>query len=73
MAQKEYKQKLLWLTILHRVVMLIAAYLYLDLIVSVTNQYGTLAGAIVLNSFNMAIYYIYHYVFLKVFKIEKGV
>lgn len=72
MIQKEYKKKLLWLTILHRVVMLIAAYLYIDFVVSTTNNYGSLAGAVVLNLMNMAIYYIYHYVFLRVFNIEKG-
>jgi uncharacterized membrane protein YvlD (DUF360 family) len=72
MAKKKYKSKLLWLTIWHRVVMLIAAYLYIDFIVQTTNIYGALVGAIVLNIINMIIYYIYHYVFLKLLKIEKG-
>lgn len=72
MIKKQYKQKLLWLTIWHRLVMLLAAYLYIDFIVNTTNNYGALAGAIVLNIINMVIYYLYHYVFLKLLKIEKG-
>jgi hypothetical protein len=72
MAKKEYKSKLLWLTIWHRVVMLVAAYLYIDFIVYTTNTYGAFIGAVVLNAINMLIYYIYHYVFLKLLKIEKG-
>jgi uncharacterized membrane protein YvlD (DUF360 family) len=72
MAKKKYKSKLLWLTIWHRVVMLVAAYIYIDFIVQTTNAYGALAGAIVLNIINMIIYYLYHYVFLKLLKIEKG-
>lgn len=72
MKLQTYKQKVLWLTILHRFVMLVAAVLYIDLIVAVTNTYGTLIGALTLNAVNMVIYYFYNYVFLKVFKIEKG-
>lgn len=72
MKLQTYKQKVLWLTILHRIVMLVAAYLYIDFIVSVTNTYGTLIGALTLNAVNMVIYYFYNYVFLKIFKIEKG-
>ena len=69
--KKDYKHKLLWLTIFHRVVMLIAAYIYIDLIVSITKNYGAFIGALVLNIINMVIYYIYHYIFLKALKIEK--
>jgi hypothetical protein len=72
MAKKEYKSKLLWLTIWHRVVMLVAAYLYIDFIVYATSTYGAFVGAVVLNAINMIIYYVYHYVFLKLLKIEKG-
>lgn len=72
MKLQTYKQKVLWLTILHRIVMLVAAYLYIDFIVSVTNTYGTLIGALTLNAVNMVIYYLYNYVFLKILKIEKG-
>lgn len=68
---KKYKQKLIWLTIWHRVVMLIAAYIYIDFLVTITTLYGTLAGAIVLNIINMFIYYIYHYLFLRLLKIQK--
>lgn len=69
---KKNNKKLLCLTILHRVVMLVAAYLYLDFVVSITNNYGSLVGAVALNSMNMVIYYIYHYFFLNIFNIEKG-
>jgi hypothetical protein len=72
MKLQNYKQKVLWLTILHRVVMLIAAYLYIDFIVSVTNTHGTLIGSLTLNAVNMVIYYIYNYIFLKLLRIEKG-
>lgn len=72
MKLQTYKQKVLWLTILHRIVMLVAAYLYIDFIVSVTNAYGTLIGALTLNAVNMVIYYVYNYVFLKILNIEKG-
>lgn len=65
------KNKLIWLTVFHRIVMLTAAYIYIDLVVSVTNNYGTLWGAIFLNAINMIIYYVYHYIFLKLLKIEK--
>lgn len=69
--KKDFKSKLIWLTIFHRVVMLTAAYLYIDAVVSITSLYGNLWGAIFLNAINMIIYYIYHYVFLKLLKIEK--
>lgn len=72
MSQKKYRSKLLWLTAWHRVVMLVAAYLYIDFIVSVTNNYGTLIGSLTLNAVNMVIYYFYNYVFLRLLKIEKG-
>jgi hypothetical protein len=39
--KKEYKRKLLWLTIFHRVVMLLAAVIYIDLIAFITTTYGT--------------------------------
>ena len=70
--KKQYKHKLLWLTIWHRVVMLVAAYIYIDFIVWVTTSYGAFAGAIVLNIINMIIYYVYHYVFLQALKIQKN-
>lgn len=72
MSKKEYKHKLLWLSIFHRIVMIVAGYLYIDFIVTVRNGYGALAGAIALNAINMVIYYVYHYWFLKILKIEKG-
>lgn len=72
MKLQTYKQKVFWLTILHRAVMLVAAYLYIDFIVSITSTYGTLIGSLTLNGLNMVIYYFYNYVFLKLLKIEKG-
>jgi uncharacterized membrane protein YvlD (DUF360 family) len=72
MSKKEYKHKLLWMSIWHRVVMLLAAYLYMDLIVFTTITYGAIAGAIVLNIINLLIYYVYHYIFLRLLNIEKG-
>lgn len=69
--KKDYKRKLLWLTIFHRVVMLIAALIYIDLIAFITTNYGTWIGALTLNFINMFIYYLYNYVFLKLLKIQK--
>ena len=68
---KNYKSKLIWLTIFHRIVMLLSAIFYIDFISSITNNYGTLIGALTLNFINMFIYYVYNYVFLKVLKIQK--
>ena len=69
--KKNYKRKLFWLTIFHRVVMLLAAVIYIDLIAFITTTYGTWVGALALNFINMFIYYIYNYVFLKLLKIQK--
>ncbi len=69
--KKNYKRKLFWLTIFHRVVMLLAAVIYIDLIAFITTTYGTWIGALSLNFINMFIYYVYNYVFLKLLKIQK--
>jgi hypothetical protein len=65
-------KKLLGMTALHRVVMILWSYFYLSIgIIAFTqDNYGAFAAAIVLNILNMFIYYIYHKVAFKIFKLK---
>jgi hypothetical protein len=65
-------KKLLGMTILHRVVMIIWSYAYLSIgVIALTQDtYGAFAAAIVLNILNMFIYYIYHKVAFRIFRLK---
>jgi hypothetical protein len=72
-TQNVRMKKLVGMTIAHRIVMILWSYLYLSLgIIAITQEnYGALAAAVVLNIFNMFIYYVYHKVAFQIFRIKE--
>jgi hypothetical protein len=73
-TQKVRTKKLVGMTIAHRIVMILWSYLYLSIgIIAITQEnYGAFAAAIVLNLLNMFIYYLYHKVAFRIFRIKDG-
>jgi hypothetical protein len=71
-TQNVRTKKLVSMTIAHRIVMILWSYLYLSLgIIAITQEhYGAFAAAIVLNILNMFIYYLYHKLAFRIFRIK---